>query len=44
VTLTPTVEPRYSIDCIDCEWTIWLHSPKPRVPLCERCKMRRAER
>lgn len=38
VVLAPRAEPRYFLDCIDCEWTIWLHRPEPRVPLCPRCK------
>lgn len=35
---------RYVLDCIDCNYPIALDSPKPRVPLCPRCKIRREGR
>lgn len=40
----PTVEPvvaRYALDCIDCDQTMHLSSAKPRLPLCQRCRVRR---
>jgi hypothetical protein len=41
---TSVLEPaaRYRLECIDCSSDIRLFRPEPRVPLCERCKRRRA--
>mgnify|MGYP000913180231 CR=1 FL=1 len=37
----PPSPPRYSLDCVDCDHVIRLHSPKPRQPLCSLCKRKR---
>lgn len=28
--------------CIDCSYEMWTHSPRPRVPLCNHCRGKRA--
>lgn len=38
----PAPRARYALDCIDCDETIELHRPTPRVPICDPCKVKRA--
>lgn len=43
IVLTPAAHPRYWLGlCLDCNRELWVHSPKPRVPLCTRCWKKRA--
>ena len=43
VVLTPDAAPRYWLGhCLDCSVELWVHRPKPRVPLCTRCRDRRS--
>lgn len=38
----PAAEPRYWLGaCLGCERDVWVHTQRPRVPLCERCRGRR---
>lgn len=34
--------PRYTLDCVGCGERMRFHRRTPRVPLCQRCKDRRA--
>ena len=34
---------RHWLACIDCEGTIPLHRPEPRIPLCDGCKDKREQ-
>ncbi|MEP9380823.1 hypothetical protein [Nocardioides sp. KR10-350] len=34
----PVIRGRYRLECVRCDAVIDLHTPAPRIPLCERCK------
>ena len=37
-----SAEPRYWLGaCVGCERDLWVHTLRPRVPLCERCRSQR---
>lgn len=38
----PAFEPGYFLGpCLRCSREMWVHSPKPRVPICKRCRDKR---
>ena len=45
VVLAPSTHPRYFLGaCLRCDVEMWVHSPKPRVPICKRCTVRPAKK
>lgn len=43
VVLTPGLRPRFFLGyCVRCDFEMWVHSPRPRVPICRRCRGRRS--
>lgn len=42
IVLTKGQEPRYFLGlCLGCSVELWVHSAKPRVPLCPSCRSKR---
>lgn len=39
----PYAGAKYALDCVRCGFTIRLFRPRPRVPLCSRCKTTKAK-
>lgn len=45
VVLIPNAPPRYYLgECLDCSVELWVHKPKPRVPICRGCHDRREQK
>lgn len=38
VVLDHEAHPRYLGECLRCRGEMWVHSPKPRVPICAGCR------